>query len=244
MSKNNVIAREFGGLPEVPSWEQLSAYAHKVALVRKKWPLIVGEIAAKALDNYGEKAWQILDEFGYTHQAVINFKHVYKRVHDQYTEALPFTFWQDAARIEKTDQRDQFITHALSNNWKRADWRAALPQYGAEPTPVHQNGSNGTATVTAAISKGRPINVTKLLRLVTVAAQAVPPFAASLVTAGQELEETTISAVTLQELRDEWDELQAAVLAMFTAFEVGTPKTSERAERTQNHQGEEAHANP
>ena len=142
-SSNGMVVLE---VPARLSWSDWEARVRNLGMVRKKLPWYVGDLLIYGEQAFGEKASQLLNEFGYTERQLSQYRYVAKRFPVEDRCDLPWSWHQAAAALPKRE-RDKALTAALAGEMNRADLRALALTNG---TAGAKNGSDGSGGLPSA----------------------------------------------------------------------------------------------
>ena len=110
MSSNGLVVLN---VPARLTWDDWTARVKNVATMKHKLPFYIGDLMLFGEQMWGEKASQFLNEFGYSEQALTNFKYVAKKFPPDERCDLPWSWHQAAAGLPKRE-RDKALTDALA----------------------------------------------------------------------------------------------------------------------------------
>jgi hypothetical protein len=141
MSVNGVVVL---AVPARLTWDEWVARVKNVAVMKRKLPFYIGDLLLYGEQAFGEKASQLLNDFGNSDTALTNFKYVSKKFPPEERCDLPWSWHQAAAGLPKK-QREKAITDALAGLINRSGIRA-LANGGKVNGAAHaENGSESTA---------------------------------------------------------------------------------------------------
>lgn len=110
-------------VPTRMTFDDWTARVKNVAMMKRKLPFYIGDLVLYGEQTFGEKASQMLNDFGYTNEQLSNYRWVSKKFPPEERCDLPWSFHQAAAKLPKRE-RDKALSAALAGEMNRADIRA------------------------------------------------------------------------------------------------------------------------
>jgi len=120
VSQNGLVVL---AVPSRMTFDDWTARVKNVAMMKKKLPFYIGDLILMGEATFGEKASQMLNDFGYTNEQLSNFRWVSKKFPPEERCDLPWSWHQSAAKLPKRE-RDKALSAALAGEMNRADIRA------------------------------------------------------------------------------------------------------------------------
>lgn len=147
MSDSNGLVVQKWEVPASLSWEDWQSRMRDAAILQKKWAWYLGDLLNYGIENYGEKAWQLIGDIKLAHETLMNYKSIAGKILPEERIAdVPFTVYQDIAALPR-EKRDEIVTAYQAGKLNRAEIRALR----AQTNNGHENGAgNGLGTLPTA----------------------------------------------------------------------------------------------